>query len=57
MKVLHKSYLFTIVAITLLSFTPPGGKDKVKRKFIDPANMDISVKHGDNLFLYADGNW
>lgn len=28
-----------------------------KRKFIDPANMDLSVKPGDNFYLYANGNW
>lgn len=27
------------------------------RKFIDPANMDLSVKPGDNFYLYANGNW
>jgi len=26
-------------------------------KFIDPANMDMSVKPGDNFYLYANGNW
>jgi putative endopeptidase len=30
--------------------TPP-------RKFIDPANMDLSVKPGDDFFDYANGNW
>ncbi len=32
-------------------------KDVPKRKFIDPANMDLSVKPGDNFYLYANGNW
>ena len=27
------------------------------RKFIDPANMDLSVKPGDNFYLYANGAW
>ena len=27
------------------------------RKFIDPANMDLSIKPGDNFYLYANGNW
>ncbi len=31
-------------------------KDK-NFKFIDPANMDLSVKPGDNFFLYANGTW
>src|SRR5580698_3784119 len=38
----------------ILSLIPPGGK---KRKFIDPANMDLSVRPGDNFYLYANGNW
>jgi putative endopeptidase len=28
-----------------------------KKKFIDPANMDLSVKPGDNFYLYANGTW
>jgi putative endopeptidase len=27
------------------------------RKFIDPANMDLSVKPGDNFYQYANGTW
>jgi putative endopeptidase len=30
--------------------TPP-------KKFIDPANMDLSIKPGDDFFGYANGNW
>ncbi|HXL54802.1 MAG TPA: hypothetical protein VN958_01010 [Chitinophagaceae bacterium] len=26
-------------------------------KYIDPANMDLNVKPGDNFYLYATGNW
>lgn len=26
-------------------------------KFIDPANMDLSVKPGDNFYQYANGTW
>ena len=31
--------------------------NSIKRKFIDPANMDLSVKPGDNFYLYANGAW
>ena len=27
------------------------------KKFIDPANMDLSVKPGDDFFEYANGGW
>jgi putative endopeptidase len=30
---------------------------KPPQKFIDPANMDLSVKPGDDFFKYANGNW
>jgi hypothetical protein len=40
-------------AFLLFSFLPPGKK----RKFIDPANMDLSVNPGDNFYLYANGAW
>ena len=43
-------------AVTVVAFTPPGKKDK-KPKYIDKANMDLSVKPGDNFYLYANGNW
>lgn len=32
-------------------------KKGAKTKFIDPANMDLSVKPGDDFFAYANGNW
>ncbi len=30
---------------------------QTNRKFIDPANMDLSVKPGDNFYQYANGTW
>ncbi len=38
-----------------LSFAPPG--DKKPPKYIDKANMDLSVKPGDNFYMYANGAW
>ncbi|HNJ29526.1 MAG TPA: M13 family metallopeptidase [Ferruginibacter sp.] len=35
----------------------PVTAQKATKKFIDPANMDLSVKPGDNFYLYANGNW
>ena len=43
-----------IAIIFLVSFTPAGKK---KNKFIDPANMDQSIRPGDNFYLYANGGW
>ncbi|MGN6401177.1 MAG: M13 family metallopeptidase [Flavisolibacter sp.] len=44
-------------AATVVAFTPPGNKKEKKPKYIDKANMDLSVKPGDNFYLYANGNW
>src|SRR5258708_6479105 len=41
---------FTISSKTGYVVPPP-------TKYIDPANMDPSVKPGDNFFEYANGNW
>ncbi len=32
-------------------------QDAQKQKFIDPSNMDLSVKPGDNFYEYASGTW
>lgn len=45
-----------ILAISLLS----GGctsKDTKKTAVLDAANMDTSIKAGDNFYLYANGSW
>src|ERR1700744_5949063 len=34
-----------------------GGEKEESRKLLDPANMDTSIKPGDNFFLYANGTW
>ncbi|HVG42790.1 MAG TPA: M13 family metallopeptidase [Chitinophagaceae bacterium] len=44
------------IATSTVAFTPPGSKSK-KPKFIDRANMDLSVKPGDNFYQYANGGW
>lgn len=38
----------------LLNF---GGFAQNTKKFIDPANMNLTVKPGDDFFEYANGNW
>jgi HipA-like protein len=43
-----------VIGVTIISAKTPGKK---KRKFIDPANMDLPIKPGDDFFLYANGSW
>ncbi|MBS1532320.1 MAG: M13 family metallopeptidase [Bacteroidetes bacterium] len=48
------------VLVTAAAFAPDGGKNGASgppTKFIDAANMDLSIKPGDNFFEYANGNW
>jgi putative endopeptidase len=47
------------VVLSAVAFTPDGkkGADGPPTKFIDPANMDLSVKPGDDFFEYANGTW
>jgi putative endopeptidase len=45
----------TVSGTPVVVTTPPSNASK--RKFIDPANMDLSVKPGDNFYLYANGTW
>jgi putative endopeptidase len=40
-----------LLVVAIAAFIPPG------KKYNDPANMDLSVKPGDNFYLYANGNW
>jgi putative endopeptidase len=58
--------LIGVLCLSVNAFAAEGGKKgktKTKsivippKKFIDPANMDLSVKPGDNFFDYANGNW
>ena len=44
------AFLSAVVTIGLIATVAP-------RKFIDPANMDLSVKPGDNFYQYANGTW
>ncbi|WP_420148090.1 M13 family metallopeptidase [Spirosoma sp.] len=41
--------LITVLAVGIMAADP--------QKFIDPQNMDLSVKPGDNFYQYANGNW
>jgi putative endopeptidase len=54
MKNFIKVLVIGASAAAMLAFTPPGGK---KSKYIDKGNMDLSVKPGENFYLYANGGW
>lgn len=47
-----RTLLPTLLATLILSAIPPGDK-----KFIDTANMDLTVRPGDDFYAYANGNW
>ena len=53
MRTLLKTLFVGAVATAVVAFTTTD-KDP---KFIDPANMDPSVKPGDNFYRYANGGW
>ncbi|RZM26967.1 MAG: M13 family peptidase, partial [Pedobacter sp.] len=45
---------FSIVALAAISFS---ANAQVPDKLIDPANMDLNVKPGDDFYNYASGTW
>lgn len=50
--------LYAVLGMCLLAnANAQDGKKTTSIKYIDPANMDLSVKPGDNFYLYANGNW
>jgi len=68
MKLNLKSFILAgLLCLSVSAFAAIGGKKGVTKakksvaippkKFIDPANMDLSVKPGDNFFEYANGTW
>src|SRR5882757_2716541 len=56
LKFIHLIAAGTICLATT-AFVTIGTKPQPPKKFIDPANMDTSVKPGDNFFEYANGTW
>jgi putative endopeptidase len=55
MRTVAKVFFLGAATAGALAFTP--GPNPKKPKYIDKANMDLSVKPGDNFYLYANGNW
>ena len=58
---MKRTYILLGLSFTALaSCQQAGDKDKTAqehRKLLDPANMDTTVRPGDNFFLYANGTW
>lgn len=48
--------LWMAAAVLLTTGTLPGYAQP-QRKYIDPSNMDLSVKPGDDFYKYANGTW
>lgn len=44
-----------VAGLAMISIQAAG--QNATRKFIDPANMDLSVKPGDDFYKYASGTW
>lgn len=55
MKKFIPSSLLLVLCLGLIS--EQLAEAQSKRKFIDPANMDLSVKPGDDFYSYASGTW
>jgi len=54
---LKQTFLAGIVLLSLASCQENKTAEKPARKLLDPANMDTTVKPGDNFFMYANGTW
>ena len=51
----HMKKIFAImIPVMMLAACQP---KEVKAPALDPTDMDLSVKPGDNFFLYANGGW
>jgi len=54
MKIQLKNY-FAVLGILAVSLS--ANAQQSPRKYIDPANMDLSVKPGNDFYQYASGTW
>lgn len=57
MKLKTKLLLTLGVGVSISAFATGPNTDKTPRKFLDRADMDLSVKPGDDFYTYAGGIW
>jgi putative endopeptidase len=55
MKLKQLKNYFVLIGLSLASFT--ANAQTSPRKFIDPANMDLTVSPGNDFYQYASGAW
>jgi putative endopeptidase len=55
MKLKQLKNYFVLIGLSLASFT--ANAQTSPRKFIDPANMDLTVSPGNDFYQYASGTW
>ena len=54
MKTQLKNYF---AALGILAVSLSSSAQTSPKKYIDPANMDLSIKPGGDFYQYASGNW
>ena len=57
MKYINKKLLYSAFTVVALSGYYSGFAQTKAKIFIDPANMDKTVKPGDDFYTYAGGTW
>lgn len=55
MKTKHLKNYFAVLGIVAASYSSYA--QQAPKKLIDPANMDLTVKPGDDFYTYANGTW
>ncbi|MCW3079783.1 M13 family metallopeptidase [Segetibacter sp.] len=59
MRIPTSTRLLTAASLFAASmvYAGPGKDDPKVRKYVDKSNMDLSVKPGDNFYMFVNGNW
>ena len=57
MKITKQALTACSLFVATLVHAGPGKNEPKAIKYIDKSNMDLSVKPGDNFYLFVNGNW